>query len=470
MITFILNGTLVRTESHPGKSLLDIIRYELNQYGTKTGCREGDCGACTVLEGSNHNNIVEYKSILSCLTPLGNVAGKHIVTIEGLNMDELTPVQKSIVDHAGTQCGFCTPGFVLSLTGYCMQPEPPDFNKAIAAISGNLCRCTGYKSIEKAAEDLTQLIKDKDINDPVSWLVKEKFLPEYFNMIPGRLSEIQSEKEVYPVNGKVVGGGTDLMVKESEEISESDLQFFSNRSDLKRIVSDDDHCVIGAASTAADIMNSSEIQKQIPDIRDFFKLISSEQVRNMGTIGGNIMNASPIGDLSIIFLALNAELTVANSEKDRVIPLRDFFSGYKKLNITRDEYVKYISFQLLKNGSLFNFEKVSKRKYLDIASVNSAIRLVMKDELIADCCLSAGGVSPVPLYLKNTSAFITGKKITCEIILEANTIMQSEISPISDIRGTKEYKRLLLRQLLFAHFIKMFPDKISLKKLSGEKY
>ena len=178
MITFILNNKLIKTENHQGTTLLDFIRYEMNLPGTKIGCREGDCGACTVLEGTIKDDKVKYKSIVSCLTPLGNAHGKHIVTIEGINMKELSPVQNALVDHAGTQCGFCTPGFVMSLTGHSLSEETSDKEKVIASISGNICRCTGYKSIEKAAESISQLLKIKDINDPVKWLVENKHLPE----------------------------------------------------------------------------------------------------------------------------------------------------------------------------------------------------------------------------------------------------------------------------------------------------
>lgn len=465
MITFILNNKLVQTENHPGTTLLDFIRYEMNLPGTKIGCREGDCGACTVLEGILENNKVIYKSIVSCLTPIGNTHGKHIVTIEGINMKELTPVQNAFVDHAATQCGFCTPGFVMSLTGHSLSEELSDKEKAIASISGNICRCTGYKSIEKAAESISKLLKVKDINNPIKWLVDNKHLPEYFLEIGKKLNEIEKNQFESTDNEVIIGGGTDLMVQKPEEITKTGINLFYDRTDLKGIRKEKDSIIIGSASNTGEIMQSSVMQDYFPDIKSHFKLISSEQIRNMGTIAGNFVNASPIGDLSIFFLALNADIILKESKSTRRLPLKDFFLDYKKLNLQKNEYIESVVIPIPKNGFYFNFEKVSKRTHLDIASVNTAIYLQLKDNMIEACTVSAGGVSAVPKYLNNTSAYLIGKKITNGTIIKANEIIQDEISPISDVRGNTEYKRLLLRQLLFAHFIKLFPKNISLNEL-----
>ncbi len=465
MITFILNNKLVQTENHQGTTLLDFIRYEMNLPGTKIGCREGDCGACTVLEGIIKNNKVKYKSIVSCLTPIGNAHGKHIVTIEGINMKELTPVQNAFVDHAATQCGFCTPGFVMSLTGHSLSEASSDKEKAIASISGNICRCTGYKSIEKAAESISELLKVKDINDPIKWLVDNEHLPEYFLEIGKRLNEIEKNQLETSENAQIIGGGTDLMVQKPEEIAETNINLFYDRKDLKGIRKVKESIIIGSASNANEIMESPVMQEYFPDIKSYFKLISSEQIRNMGTIAGNFVNASPIGDLSIFFLALNADIILKESNSTRRLPLKDFFLDYKKLNLQKNEYIESVIIPIPQNEFYFNFEKVSKRTHLDIASVNTAIYLQLKDDMIEACTISAGGVSAVPKYLNKTSAYLIGKKITNGTIIKANEIIQEEISPISDIRGSTEYKRLLLRQLLFAHFIKLFPDNISLNEL-----
>jgi xanthine dehydrogenase small subunit len=459
MITFILNNNIVNSDKPEGTSLLDFIRYEMDLPGTKIGCREGDCGACTVLEGALHNGKVKYKTIVSCLTPMANVHRKHIVTIEGINMEHLSPVQESIVKNSATQCGFCTPGIVMSLTSHCLSGEKSDITTAVASVSGNICRCTGYKSIEKAAEDISGLLKNKSIVDPVKWLVKNRFLPEYFLEIPGRLAKLKDHKSVY--SGKIIAGGTDIMVQKPEELAEENVNSIYDREDLKDIIVSKGNCIIGAATTASEIVQSATIKKYLPDIPKYFRLISSEPIRNMGTVGGNIVNASPIGDLTIIFLALNARLNIKSRDGKQTIPLKDFFLGYKKLKINKGEYIINVAFPLPQKPVLFNFEKVSKRTHLDIASVNSAVQIIMDGERIGHCFMSAGGVSPVPLFLAKCSGFLKGKKVIPETILKANEIMQGEISPISDVRGSLEYKRLLIRQLLFAHFLTLFPQKIS---------
>lgn len=464
MITFILNNKLVNTDKPTGVSLLDFIRYDQDLPGTKIGCREGDCGACTVLEGTLEKGIISYKSIVSCLTPLGNVHGKHIVTIEGINQDNLSPVQNAFVKNAATQCGFCTPGFIMSLTGHSLSYSTSTKQKAIAAVSGNICRCTGYKSIERAAEEISFLLNEKDTNDPVGWMVQRSYLPGYFLTIPERLAII-TEKPYSTENDIIIAGGTDLMVQRADEFADSSPIHYRNKRELSGIQIQDGRCVIGANTTASDIEQSSVIREIFPEIGDYIRLISSEPIRNMGTIAGNIVNASPIGDLSIMLLALNADVILYGVKGNHSIPLKDFFLGYKKLALIKGESIKSISFPINKNRFLFNFEKVSKRTHLDIASVNSAIRLVMNGNAIEECSLSSGGVSPIPLFLKNTSSFLKGKSINADIIIKANEILQDEISPISDIRGSIEYKKLLLRQLFFAHFIKLFPDKIFIDDL-----
>ena len=461
MITFILNNQIVSTDRRAGSSLLDFIRNDMEMPGTKIGCREGDCGACTVLEGTLKNNKVIYKSIVSCLTPLGNSHGKHIVTIEGLNMEHLSPVQQALVENNATQCGFCTPGFVMSLTAHSLSKVKSNKQKAIASISGSICRCTGYKSIEKAAEVISSFLKDKSLEDPVNWLVTNKFLPGYFLKIPDRLALIKKNIHWSGKEDILIAGGTDLMVQKAEELAEEKINLLQHRKDLKDIIVKNGKCTIGPATTISEIEQSSIIKEQIPEISSFFGLIASEPIRNMATIAGNIVNASPIGDLTIMFLALNAEVITDGPIGTRTIPLRDLFLGYKKLSINKDEFVKSITFILPAKPILFNFEKVSRRTHLDIASVNSAIQIIMEAEKVSECYLSAGGVSPIPLFLTRTSSFLRGKTITPNNLIQANSILQEEISPISDVRGSQDYKRLLLRQLFYAHFMKLFPNRIS---------
>ncbi len=461
MVTFILNDETISTGRPSGYSLLDFIRYDMGLTGTKTGCREGDCGACTVLVGTAEGDRVTYISAVSCLMPLVNAHGRHIVTVEGINTDKISTVQQAIVDHSATQCGFCTPGIVMSLTAESLAARKTTPETAVASVSGNICRCTGYKSVEKAAAVIASALSDKQLSDPVSWLVDMGELPAYFLSIAERLSGIPPLPPE-PAGARGVGGGTDLMVQKADLLAESEIVTFIDRKGLKGIRDDNGRCIIGAATTISELEHSELLKRQIPDLPSVIQLIASEPVRNMATVGGNIVNASPIGDISVMLLALNADVMITDGRQERTMPLKSLFLAYKKLDMREGEYIRSVVFNCSNDPPLFSFEKVSRRTHLDIASVNSAISLRMNGDTIVECHLSAGGVSPVPLFLNRSSAFLTGRKVTRETLLQANELIQEEISPISDVRGSKEYKRLLLRQLFLAHFLKLFPGRLNL--------
>jgi len=461
---FILNNKIIRTREHPGNTLLDFIRYEQNLTGTKIGCREGDCGACTVLIGDIRDGNLHYQSMTSCVTPLGNAHGKHVVTIEGLNLDDLSPVQQAFVDMGGTQCGFCTVGFIVSLTGYCMTVEKPSLRDAISAMDGNICRCTGYKSIERAAEELVKKLDDKSLsNDPFPWLIKNGFLPSWFSEIPGKLKNLtDSLTSPNGLNGHtVIGGGTDLFVQRHDDMVEEDLALVFYREEMNRIEKKGDEIIVGASATPTDMLNSPVMQEIFPELWNQLKLVSSTQIRNMGTLAGNFVNASPIGDMTAWFLALDSSVTLRDkSGNERRMKLKNFYLDYKVLNKKEDEIVTQISFPVPELLTKFNFEKVSKRKYLDIATVNSAIQVKVEGDVITHINLTGGGVGPTPKFLEKTCEFMTGKELSRDLLIEANDVIQSEISPISDVRGSAVYKRLLLRQLFFAHFIELYPELI----------
>ena len=229
MISFILNKKIVETDFASGSTLLDYIRYEKQLMGTKIGCREGDCGACTVLIGSIQNNKLQYQSMTSCLTPLGNIQGKQVLTVEGINMPQLSLVQELMIAHNGTQCGFCTIGFVMSLTCFVLSEEPPIFQNAIKAIDGNICRCTGYKSIERAAAALCKMLEQRPKENALIWLAKQGFIPDYLTSIKTTLRSLQ-RVSIPSTNGipadYLIGGGTDLMVQKPEIIRKSSTKIY----------------------------------------------------------------------------------------------------------------------------------------------------------------------------------------------------------------------------------------------------
>jgi xanthine dehydrogenase small subunit len=420
-----------------------------------------------------------YRQVTSCLTALGNVQQKHVVTIEGLNGEGLNFLQRVIGEEGATQCGFCTPGFIVSMAGFCLSDEQPTQANALAAVDGNICRCTGYKSIERALARVVEFLgaQDGEDVDPIGFAIKNGIVPAWFAEIPGRLAAIRSQSNgvLQARNGggevgneaggnglrqglRFLGGGTDLYVQQHEALVEAELDFLAVKGEMRGIFEVDGRCVIGGAATVSDMIGSPVIRRAFPHFDEYARLISSTPIRNIATVAGNFVNASPIGDLSIFFLALDAGLTLYDGVRRREVPLQNFFKGYKLLDKDPDEYIEKISFDLPGRDMLFHFEKVSKRTNLDIASVNTAILVRMSEGRIVEGHISAGGVGPVPAWLEGASAVMSGRRPDVELLEEVVDRAQAEISPISDARGTETYKRLLLGQLIKAHFLTLFPD------------
>ena len=495
MVQFILNNETLSTLEPAGLTVLDFIRYKKHLMGTKIGCREGDCGACTILVGELVGENVKYQSMTSCLTPLANVQGKHVVTVEGVNTEggNLTPIQRAMVEESGTQCGFCTVGFVMSLTGLCLFQRNPfgenqyvTQNETIEAIDGNICRCTGYKSIERAAQRLTNLLQTRDLQSAaLDFAIENHIVPPYFSTIKTRLNNLKDElskgiptermtNDKYPNNSSFilhpsslpVAGGTDLYVQKHDSMTATPTHHLFNEKILRGVNLVKGYFEIGGAATVSDLKASSALNAAFPFLQKHLKMVSSTPIRNMATIGGNLVNASPIGDLTVFLLALNATILLQDTVRMdsfgkggiREILLKDFYKGYKNLDKMDGEILTKIRFKQPSNDHHFNFEKVSKRTYLDIASVNSAILLKTKGGFITEAHLSMGGVAPIPLFLKQTAHFLLGKDpLSINTYFdEINAVLQAEISPISDVRGSAAYKRLLARQLLKAHFVELF--------------
>ncbi|CAG1023290.1 xanthine dehydrogenase small subunit [Patescibacteria group bacterium] len=445
MTKFLLNQKIVEIDLPQETALLDVLRQQLNLTGTKNACHEGDCGACLVLLGHLTNGYIQYQAVNSCLLPLGTVAGCHIVTIEGINQASLNPIQQALVDNGAIQCGFCTSGLVITLIGFLLASKNSSQSEAMDAVAGNLCRCTGYAGIKRA---VNQIFAQFKLNSPLSQrvadLVQSQVLPDYFLSVSHCLTPPSFSK-----GQLLIAGATDLLVQHSDSLRSKSLSFLPNTSEPVCI--EDGQCVIQATATIEQLRTSPLLQSLLPTIAEDFKLIASSPIRHRATVGGNLVNASPIADLAIIFLALNAELITEH----RRLTLKNFFLAYKKINLHSNETLQTIRFDLIFTHQ-FSYEKVSKRQYLDIASVNTAMSIEQIEGCIVKAHISAGGVAPIPLYLNKTCAYLKGKLINAKTIREAITIAQTEISPISDVRGSAAYKRLLFKQLLIAHFLKLF--------------
>ncbi len=456
MTSFILNERPVRTDERPGLTLLEFVRDVSCLSGTKDACREGECGACTVLVGSPRaDGAVAYKACASCLLPLGAVDGCHVVTVEGLGGDPLTLVQRLIVEHSASQCGFCTPGIVLSLTGFALGSPSLSYEDALNALDGNICRCTGYASIRNAARALCEALAGaaRHPGQRLEVLLATGVVPAYFRGIPARLAELKAAPAT-PCgrNAIAVAGGTDLLVQRPEQLRDSELCFLSKRRDLDYIREDKGFLRVGGAVTIEDFRNSEAVRRAFPRLADDLLLHSSAILRNKATLAGNVVNASPIGDASIILLALGASLTITGENgKKREVPLDKFYLGYKKTDLACGELVSEISIPLPPAGARYHFEKVSNRTILDIAAVNSALLLVTgPDGAVTSLRVSAGGVGPVPMLLPGPEKF-HGRKPDTALFNDLSKAALAAAKPIDDIRGSAEYKRLLLGQLMLAH-------------------
>ncbi len=462
-IHFLLNEREVRVSEYPGMPVLDYLRRRERLVGTKEGCREGDCGACAALVGELSGERVVYKPVTSCLLPLGDLHGKHLVTIEGLNMPHLSPVQQAIVDEGATQCGFCTPGIVVSLTGYLMEDSQEITKDGVKErLSGHLCRCTGYRSLKEVAEHLKKAVND---NKGIGHLVAHKMLPAYFSEIPARLRRIPARivRNEDETPDFFVAGGTDVYPQKGELLTESRVGVLNGRAEMKGISEKNGYLRIGALTTFEEFARHAGTIKVIPHIRDYMLQIASLQIRNRATLGGNVINASPVGDMTILLLALETLLVFREGEKSRIVPITSFYQGYKQLDKTPAEILTEILIPEPASGAMINFEKVSKRRHLDVASVNSAMRVRCEDGVIREIGLAMGGVAPVPLFLKATCQYFLGKRVSREVIEGAFPILQREVAPIDDVRGSAAYKRLLARQLCIAHFTQIFPERLKVR-------
>jgi len=452
-IRLLLNDRLVELDVAAGMATLDVVRDYLGLKGTKHACREGDCGACLVLLGElSPSGAVHYRALTSCLLPIGEIHGRHLVTVEGLAGADLGPVQRAIVDEGASQCGFCTPGFVVAMTGHLLNTTRFDLDEALIALAGNLCRCTGYASIRRAVGRLLDDLR-LDVGeapDRIAALTAAGVLPTYFNSVAGRLATLEASPLERDADGPLVAGGTDLYVQRLYELEPATPRLLL-RELPPAIRTEDGFVVLSATTTAEDLKRSAVLREAVGDLTRFVDLICSEPIRLRATIGGNIVNASPIGDMTIMLLALDSELVLARDGARRQVPLRAFYRGYKQVDLGPGEIIETVRFPARRRGGFFNFEKVSKRTYLDIASVNSAAWLRLDDGRISQALLSAGGVAPIPMRLAATEEFLTGKRVSADLARRAADVARSEVAPISDVRGSAEYKRLLLGQLVLAH-------------------
>ncbi|RJG43952.1 xanthine dehydrogenase small subunit [Mesorhizobium sp. DCY119] len=466
-IRFLLNGEDVAlSQVAPDETLLDYLRLRRSLRGSKEGCAEGDCGACTVLVGRMTDGKLVYESVNACIRFLGSLDGCHVVTIEHLRGEagKLHPVQQAMVDFHGSQCGFCTPGFVMSLYGLWMkEPEPAD--AAIEkALQGNLCRCTGYEAIMRAARAISSY--GKVAKDPLA-VERAAVMKKLATLRDGSRVEIGTEKHrlIVPADvddfasileseekPTVVAGSTDVglwVTKHMRDISP--VIFIGHLDGLRKISEKDGVVSIGAGVTYTEAF--STLSKRIPALGPLIDRIGGEQVRNMGTIGGNIANGSPIGDTPPPFIALGASLTLRKGKARRTIPLEEFFIAYGKQDRQPGEFVEAVHVPVPAQGSHFAVYKITKRRDEDITAALGAFLLTLAgDGTVASIRIAYGGMAATPKRARAVEAALTGKPWTEAAVEAAMTKYAEDFTPLTDMRATAEYRMLAARNLLMRFF------------------
>ncbi|UVK39242.1 xanthine dehydrogenase small subunit [Mesorhizobium sp. AR10] len=466
-IRFILNGEDVAlTTVAPDETLLDWLRLNRSLRGSKEGCAEGDCGACTVLVGRLSGGRLVYESVNACIRFLGSLDGTHVVTVEHLRGEagRLHPVQQAMVDFHGSQCGFCTPGFVMSLYGLWMRsPEPSD--AAIEkALQGNLCRCTGYEAIVRAARAISSY--GKAAKDPLAAerkAITAKLAAIHDGarieigagktrlVVPADADDLASVLKKEP-NATIVAGSTDVglwVTKHMRDISP--VIFIGNLDGLCAISEDKGIISIGAGVTYTEAF--STLAKRIPTLGPLFDRIGGEQVRNMGTIGGNIANGSPIGDTPPPLIALGAQLTLRRGKKRRTIPVEDFFIAYGKQDRQPGEFVEAVHVPVPAKGTKFAVYKITKRRDEDITAALGAFFLVLaRDGTVADICIAYGGMAATPKRALGVEKALLGKAWTEETVQAAMAEYAMDFTPLTDMRASAEYRALAAKNLLLRFF------------------
>ncbi len=463
-VFFTLNGKLIELKNEDVfLPLSDILRYQQRKTGTKVVCAEGDCGACTVMIANTiNNNDLKFKAINSCILTGFLADGMHIVTVEGLNKDNsINEVQDSMVRNFGGQCGFCTPGFVMAITNMYEQKSKPSCQNIKNYLTGNLCRCTGYKPIIEAAQDVDEN-KHSKVSELYNWEELTKKIKEKTSS--PLLIESQAQSVYAPLtiqeavdylastqNVRIFSGATDLGVQinkgrklESKKLS---LHLIKELYEIKK---ENNKISFGAKVTLHQFQEL--IEKEVPKLNDFFHIFASPQIKNTATVVGNLANGSPIADSTPTLMSLDAELTLMGSQGKRVVPLKNFYKDYKKFDLLQDEIIYSVSFEIPNSNTKLGFYKVSQRRDLDISCVNAAFAFEMSQDIITNAKITYGGVGPTTKRLQTVEKSFQGLKIQ-DLAKEANIkLIEDNIAPISDVRGTKDF-RIVVGKKLFEKFI-----------------
>jgi len=452
-INFTLNGNPRRLSSvAPTRTVLEYLRESEVLTGTKEGCAEGDCGACSVVMVRNGTDA--RVAVNSCLLTLGQLAGCELVTVEGLSdrHGELEAVQQAIVIEDGTQCGFCTPGFVMALHALRHTGETVTDAVIHDALAGNLCRCTGYRPIVDAARAACAV--------PVSVVAKmadaepepvHEFGGQVF-YAPRTLDELVGLRAAHP-DAPLLSGGTDLGLSFSKDRKHFPVIIFTqNVTELRKISDGSDALTIGSAATYTEALPF--IEAAYPSFATLIHRIGSRQIRNVGTIGGNIGNASPIGDTPPCLIALDSSLRLQGPSGPRDMALEDYFLDYRKTDLAADEVIAAVTVPKLSDGQVFRTYKVSKRYDQDISAVIGAFRLTLADGIVTEARIAFGGMAATPRRASKCEAALVGKPWSEDAARTAGALIAKDFAPIDDHRASAAYRVQVASNL----FVRLFRD------------
>jgi xanthine dehydrogenase small subunit len=439
MIRFLLDGEVIEVDDpDPAATVLDHLRYTLRRTGTKEGCAEGDCGACTVLLGELNGDAVEWRAVNACILFLPMLDGKALRTVESLGGAH--PVQRELVDRHGSQCGFCTPGFVMSLYGRSIGAAGTVGVPVGDVIAGNLCRCTGYGPILAAGEAVPVAAED----DEAIAEALRALRPAYGH--PATADELADLLLAHPAT-RIVAGATDVglwVTKQHRDLGPT--VFIGDIADLKRIEESPDALTLGASVRYSDAREA--LARLHPDLGELVRRIGGVQVRNAGTIGGNIANGSPIGDMPPAFIALGAELTLRRGTERRTLALEAFFLSYGKQDLAPGEFVESVRIPRPSRDRLVRIWKLSKRFDSDISGVCGAFALRIDEGIVIEARVAFGGMAGIPARAPGCEAALTGQAWTETNVEAAAQALANDYTPLDDMRGSAAYRRTVAANLL----------------------
>jgi len=479
-IQFLLNNELILLENiDPNMTVLQYLRELRFSSGTKEGCASGDCGACTVviaeLSPTNPKELV-YKSINACIAFIGSVHAKQLITIEHIKQDKkLHHVQQAIVDNHASQCGFCTPGFVMSSFALQKANNKPEREEVIEALAGNLCRCTGYRSIIDAAMESNNS-NDKDSFDK-NYSQTVKKLAELNNLYavelnhsnkqyfaPKSITELSKHLLANP-DSILLAGGTDLALSVTQNLASIDqLVYLGDVKELHQIQHENDELMIGSAVPYSKF--TPLLEKHYPELGEMIERIGSKQIRNNGTLGGNIGNASPIGDMPPALIALGSEITLQRGEQQRKILLEDYFVGYKKTTLAESEFIRNIFIPQPNKAQSLKLYKISKRFDDDISAVLAAIFIELKDDQVTTIRIAFGGMAEIPKRAKHCETALLAKTFNQQNIDLAKKALTKDFSPMTDVRASNKYRMKVAQNLIQKCFIELTNQNIKTRVIN----